>query len=70
MGVGVGVVLLVVGAILFWAVEMDIPGVSDDTLGIILMVAGVIAIILALIMNQQRSNTKHVEERRYDGPPR
>ena len=70
MGVGVGVVLLVVGAILFWAVEMDIPGVSDDTLGVILMVAGVIAIILALVMNQQRSNTKHVEERRYDGPPR
>ena len=70
MGVGVGVVLLVVGAILFWAVEMDIPGVSDDTLGVILMVAGVIAIILALIMNQQRTNTKHVEERRYDGPPR
>lgn len=70
MGVGVGVVLLVVGAILFWAVEVDIPGVSDDTLGVILMVAGVIAIILALIMNQQRSNTKHVEERRYDGPRR
>ena len=64
MGVGVGVVLLVVGAILYWAVEVDIPGVSDNTLGIILMVVGVIAIILALITNQQRSRTKVVEERR------
>ena len=64
MGVGVGVVLLVVGAILYWAVEVDIPGVSDNTLGIILMVVGVIAIILALIINQQRSRTKVVEERR------
>ena len=64
MGVGVGVVLLVVGAILYWAVEVDIPGVSDNTLGIILMVVGVIAIVLALIMNQQRSRTKVVEERR------
>ncbi len=64
MGVGVGVVLLVVGAILYWAVEIDIPGVTDDTLGIILMVVGVIAIILALVTNQQRSRTKVVEERR------
>lgn len=64
MGVGVGVVLLVVGAILYWAVEVDIPGVSDNTLGIILMVVGVIAIVLALITNQQRSRTKVVEERR------
>ena len=64
MGGGVGVVLLVVGAILYWAVEVDIPGVSDNTLGIILMVVGVIAIILALIINQQRSRTKVVEERR------
>jgi len=64
MGVGVGVVLLVVGAILYWAVEVDIPGVSDNTLGIILMVVGVIAIVLALVMNQQRSRTTIVEERR------
>lgn len=64
MGVGVGVVLLVVGAILYWAVEVDIPGVSDNTLGIILMVVGVIAIVLALVMNQQRSRTKVIEERR------
>jgi len=64
MGVGVGVVLLVVGAILYWAVEVDIPGVSDNTLGIILMVVGVIAIVLALVTNQQRSRTKVVEERR------
>jgi hypothetical protein len=64
MGVGVGVVLLVVGAILYWAVEIDIPGVTDNTLGIILMVVGVLAIILALVTNQQRSRTKVVEERR------
>ena len=64
MGVGVGVVLLVLGAILYWAVEVDIPGVSDNTLGIILMVVGVIAIVLALVVNQQRSRTTVVEERR------
>ncbi len=64
MGVGLGVLLLVVGAILYWAVEVDIPGISDNTLGIILMVVGVIAIVLALVINQQRSRTTVVEERR------
>jgi uncharacterized membrane protein HdeD (DUF308 family) len=69
MGVGVGVVLIVVGAILLWAVQVNIPFVSDDTLGIILIVAGVLAIILALVMNAQRTRTKHVQENRYEGPP-
>lgn len=69
MGVGVGIVLIVVGAILLFAVQADLPFVSDDTLGIILIVAGVLAIILALVINAQRSRTKHVQENRYDGPP-
>jgi hypothetical protein len=43
--------------------------VSDDTLGIILIVAGALALILALVMQAQRSRTRHVEERRYDGSP-
>jgi uncharacterized membrane protein HdeD (DUF308 family) len=69
MGVGVGIVLIVVGAILLFAVQADLPFVSDDTLGIILIVAGILAIILALVINAQRSRTKHVQENRYDGPP-
>ncbi|MBA3528872.1 MAG: hypothetical protein H0T91_06130 [Propionibacteriaceae bacterium] len=69
MGIGIGVVLIVIGAVLLWAVQVDIPFVTDDTLGIILMVAGVLAIVLAIILNTQRTRTKHVQERRYDGPP-
>jgi hypothetical protein len=45
----------------------DIPGVNDASLGWILVVVGALAIVLALVMNQQRSRTKHIEERRYDG---
>ena len=30
------------------------------------MIVGVLALVLALVMNSQRSRTKHVEERRYD----
>jgi hypothetical protein len=43
--------------------------VSDDTLGIIFIVAGALALILALVLQAQRSRTKHVQENRYDGPP-
>jgi uncharacterized membrane protein HdeD (DUF308 family) len=69
MGIGIGIVLIVVGAILLWALNVNLPFFSDDTLGIILIVAGVLAIILALVLNAQRSRTKHVQENRYEGPP-
>ena len=69
MGIGVGIVLVVVGAILLFALDVNLPFVSDDTLGIILMVAGVAAIILALVMNAQRSRTRHIQDNRYSGPP-
>jgi uncharacterized membrane protein HdeD (DUF308 family) len=67
MGLGLGIFLLVVGLILVTGViEYDISFIEDTTLGWILLLAGVLAIILALVMNQQRSRTKHVEERRVD----
>ena len=54
MGIGLGIVLIVVGAILVFALDANLPFVSDDTLGIILIVAGVVALILSLVMNAQR----------------
>ncbi|MFL6026259.1 MAG: DUF6458 family protein [Friedmanniella sp.] len=69
MGIGLGIVLIVVGAILLFALNVDLPLVSDDTLGIILIIAGVLALVLALVLNAQRSRTRHVQETRYSGPP-
>lgn|GEM_PF-1293564 len=69
MGIGLGIVLIVIGAILLFALNLDIPWVSDDTLGIILILAGFLTLALALILNYQRGRTKHVQESRYDGPP-
>jgi hypothetical protein len=73
MGIGVGVVLLVIGLV-FALDVIDLPASVDDvvatnTLGWIFIIVGALAIILALIMNAQRSRTHVVEERRYD-PPR
>ncbi len=69
MGIGTGILLIVLGAILLFALNLDIPFFTDDTLGIILLVAGVLTLVLALVLNYQRGRTKHVQESRYDGPP-
>ena len=68
MGIGLGIILLVIGLILALG-AVDLPAAIDDvvatnTVGWILIVMGVLALVLALVMNQQRSRTTHVEERR------
>ncbi|MGN6130595.1 MAG: DUF6458 family protein [Nocardioidaceae bacterium] len=71
MGIGLGIVLLLIGLILVTGVIPDIGNgfVDQGGLGWILVVVGALAIVLALVMNAQRSRTTHVEERRYDNPP-
>lgn len=69
MGIGLGVVLLLIGLVLLLGVVPDVEFVEDYGLGWIFVIVGAIAIILALVMNKQRSETRHVEERRYQGPP-
>ena len=69
MGIGVGILLLVIGLILLLDVIEEYPAVITDvieieTLGWICLIVGILAIVLALVMNQQRSKTTHVEERR------
>jgi cell division protein FtsW (lipid II flippase) len=67
MGIGLGIVLVVIGLILVLGViNFDMSFVDDSALGWILLIVGILAIILALVINQQRSRTTHVEERRYD----
>lgn len=69
MGIGLGIVLLVIGAILAFAVEFEVAGgIEINTVGFILMAAGLLALILGFVMNAQRANTTHREviERRDD----
>lgn len=54
MGIGAAVLCFAAGAILYWAVEVDLPHVEDDTLGAILIFAGVIATIAAVVANATR----------------
>lgn len=66
MGIGIGIVLIVAGAVLMWALNVDLKYVDDDTLGLILFIVGILAILLSLVLALQQGRTKHVEERRYD----
>jgi len=67
MAIGFGIFLIVVGAALAWAVEVDIQFIDDNALGWILMIAGVAAIALSLVLNAQRSrSTTRIEQRRVD----
>lgn len=66
MGLGLGIVLVVAGAVLMWALDVNITYVDDNTLGLILFIVGILTIILSLILTMQQGRTKHVEERRYD----
>jgi hypothetical protein len=70
MGIGLGIVLLLIGLVLVLNVVPDIGNafVDEGGLGWIFIVVGILAIVLALVMNKQRSQTHHVEEHRYQGP--
>jgi formate hydrogenlyase subunit 3/multisubunit Na+/H+ antiporter MnhD subunit len=57
MGIGVAVSCFAAGAILYFAVEVDLPYVEDDTLGSILLLVGVLAAIVAVLVNTRRSHT-------------
>ncbi len=49
MGIGTGLFLIAVGAIMRFAVETDVEGFSINTAGLILMVIGAIGLLLSLI---------------------
>jgi len=70
MGIGVSVFLIALGAILAFAVQVDLSGLDIQTVGYILMFAGVVGLVLAMVVwGPRRRRGAEVEERRvYDDP--
>jgi hypothetical protein len=50
VGIGTSLFLIAVGAILYFAVDADISGLEISTVGIILMIVGVIGLLISLFM--------------------
>lgn len=59
MGLGLGILLIVGGAILAFAVNVSVEGVDLQLVGLILMAAGGLSLVLGLVMNAQRGRTSH-----------
>ncbi len=49
MGIGVSLLLIAVGAILIWAVDVTVSGIELTTVGWILLVVGAIGALLSLV---------------------
>ena len=54
MGIGTSLFLIAVGAILYFAVDADISGLEISTIGLILMVVGVIGLVISLFFSPVR----------------
>lgn len=61
MVIGSGIFLIVVGAVLAFAVNADSSVIDVDVVGWICMAVGVVAIIVSLIVSAQARNTTHRE---------
>jgi uncharacterized protein DUF6458 len=48
MGIGTSIFLIAVGAILYFAVETSISGIDIATVGLILMIVGVVGLVISL----------------------
>ena len=55
MGIGTSLLLIAVGAILKFAVTASVSGLELATIGVILMVVGVIGLLISLFLLTQRS---------------
>ncbi len=67
MTIGAGIFLIAVGAILRYATNLNVEGVSIDTVGLILMIAGAAGLILGLLQEfvwSDRRKRREVEAQR------
>ena len=68
MGIGVGLVLAAVGAVLAFAVHVtNSHGFNVNTIGYILLIVGAIGILLDLLLFMPRRRTTYVDARPVSG---
>jgi hypothetical protein len=72
MGLGVGIFLTALGAILAFAVSADVSGVNIHTIGWILLIVGIAGIVLSMIFWSSWAGPGYFTRRRAypdEGPP-
>ncbi|HZQ89732.1 MAG TPA: DUF6458 family protein [Gaiellaceae bacterium] len=72
MGLGVGIVLAAVGAVLAFAVSATVSGVNIHAVGWILLIVGIVGVLLSMIFWSSWAGPGYFSRRRTyvdDGPP-
>ena len=77
MGVGASLILIAVGAVLAWAVDVSTSGFNVNTVGYILLVVGIVGLLLSLMFWSSwagpgyfsRRRTAYYDEGPAGGPP-
>ena len=50
MGIGTSIFLIAAGAILYFAVNADVSGLEISTVGLILMICGILGLVVSLFL--------------------
>jgi hypothetical protein len=66
VGIGTSIFLIAVGAILYFAVNADISGLEISTVGLILMIVGILGLVISLYMMSMATRRRPGEPA--DGP--
>jgi len=69
MSIGGSIFLIAVGAILRYAVTVTVSGISIQTIGLILMLAGILGLVLSLFYLLAWRPRRAVGERVVERPP-
>ncbi|MFN0156152.1 MAG: hypothetical protein ACKVUT_17400 [Gaiella sp.] len=49
MGISASLILVAAGAILTWAVNAEVSGLEVQTIGVILLIVGIVGLLLSLV---------------------
>ena len=67
MTIGASIFLIALGAILKYAVDVTVSGIEIQTIGLILMIAGLVGLVIGLFLLTQTERRRPVV---YDDAPR
>jgi hypothetical protein len=71
--IGTSIVLIAIGAILYYAVNADVQGIEIDTVGLILMLVGILGLVISMIYTfalSSRARDRNVDYDDRRPPPR
>jgi hypothetical protein len=64
MGLGVSLILIAVGAILIWAIDVTASGVNVQAIGVVLLIVGLVGALLSMIFWSSWAGPGYLTRRR------